>query len=178
MSSAIKQPRVKTNFGLNNVIARTCVLYNSIHEHKDMESMSQYWLYLWYSKISYLFFLWWSFVHDRKSNIGRVDIHRDKIFHLIVQLIQILLALLVWRLSINATKCEAIRFLSKWNPPPTNVLVGVIEGKIARYYTPRLMFRKHFNEVISKFLRAGAALSVLLCWKISLSLNIKLLLFT
>lgn len=43
---------------------------------------------------------------------------------------------------------------------------------------PRLTFKEDFNLIITKFLRASAALAALLCWKTSLNLNMKILLFT
>lgn len=48
----------------------------------------------------------------------------------------------------------------------------LIKGKMPQYYT-WLTFREHFNELIPKFLRPRAALGPLLCWKSSLSLDIK-----
>lgn len=76
-----------------------------------------------------------------------------------------------WRLSINAIKCEAIRFSQKWNLPPTNIVVQHERLRGNTRQTTSLLYStrgKHFNEAISNFL-----------WrKSSVTLKIKKLIFT
>lgn len=86
-----------------------------------------------------------------------------------------------WRLRISPSKCEAIRFLRKWNPPSSLITIERLPLRSHVRYLgitldTKLIFR-HFSNVISEFLRTRSALYPLLYHKSSLRLNIKLLVY-